>query len=190
MGLFLSQKPPDAALGETQSLSKSEGTWLCRKSSGCHLGGDTELANIMGWGAALQQKREQTLGTSCIGRAGAYVCREFQKRTSLDQGVAADGDTLLDALYAGHCSAVLTKQKRGFHRKLSDEFSDVSQERQEPPSSSFKEHCAGDDAAMCARVFLHHKHATVQDSIAAHSAAVARADKEESAAKRRRLRCT
>merc|ERR1712176_440205 len=113
-----------------------------------------------------------------------YVsCREFQKRAP---GDIAARNIFLDALYAGHCSSRVTKQNRGFHRKLSDEFSDVSQESQETSSCSFKEHCAGDDAAMCARVFSHHSQATVIGSTAVCSTGSAGADQSGSAAKRPR----
>ena len=45
---------------------------------------------------------------------------------------------------------------RGFYRKLSDEYSDVSDSQGDSQHmQAFEAHLAGDDAAMCARVFLH-----------------------------------
>lgn len=95
------------------------------------------------------------------------ICREKQKRGAPACTLC---DELLQALHDGHCSLRLTENRRGFKRKLSEEFSDISDSQGDSQQAqAFRAHCAGDDAAMCARVFLYHMGATIAASTAASS---------------------
>ena len=81
-------------------------------------------------------------------------CRELQKRNSIDPPMLSEEDTslLLQSLYEGYCTLRLGTQRNGFFRKLTDEFALCCWDEVQPD----KTHDAGQDAHMCACLFLHY----------------------------------
>ena len=63
----------------------------------------------------------------------------------------------LRSLYEGHCTLRLGKQRNGFFRTLTEEFSLCCRDE----AHLDKRHDAGQDAYKCARLFLHYNEACV-----------------------------
>ena len=63
-----------------------------------------------------------------------------------------DTSLLLQSLYEGYCTLRQGKQRNGFFRKLTDEFALCCWDEVQPD----KTHDAGQDAHMCACLFLHY----------------------------------
>ena len=86
-------------------------------------------------------------------------CREIQKRPSTGSLMFAPDDTslFLRSLYQGHCTLRLGKQRNGFFRTLTEEFSLCCRDE----AHLDKRHDAAQDAYKCARLFLHYNEAFV-----------------------------
>ena len=86
-------------------------------------------------------------------------CREIQKRIPTDPLMFAQEDTslFLRSLYQGHCTLRLGKQRNGFFRTLTQEFSSCCRDE----AHLDKRHDAAQDAYKCARLFLHYNQAFV-----------------------------
>ena len=112
----------------------------------------TVLHGVIGW---LKQGAE--ICCHNLAHETLIVCREFQKRSLIGHSVLPEEDAslLLRSLYAGHCTLQLGKRRNGFFRALADEFHlcfpDVAQ--------AGKRHEPGQDAYMCAQLFLYYNEA-------------------------------